>query len=62
MRTKRAWFSGPFCLYAGDISAIDHTAAPADKALYFTEQWTCVTGGFYSNLRWHMGGVTTFVW
>jgi ribulose 1,5-bisphosphate carboxylase large subunit-like protein len=44
MRTKRAWFSGPFYLYAGDALSTVHAAA-ADKARYFTEQWTSAPGG-----------------
>lgn len=47
-----------FHLYAGDISALStvHNTYP-DKQVYFTEQWTASTGGFDTDLKWHLKNV-----
>jgi glucosylceramidase len=47
-----------FHLYAGDISALSTVkSAHADKALYFTEQYTSSTGNFGGDLKWHVKNV-----
>jgi|GEM_PF-109153 len=44
-----------FHLYAGDISSMSkiHDQFP-EKNLYFTEQYTSVSGNFGSDLKWHV--------
>ncbi|MBK0382261.1 glucosylceramidase [Pedobacter sp. SD-b] len=44
-----------FHLYAGSITALSqvHNAYP-DKNLYFTEQYTPITGSFNGDLSWHI--------
>ena len=47
-----------FHLYSGDISALSTVhAAHADKALYFTEQYTPSNGSFSADLKWHLKNV-----
>jgi glucosylceramidase len=47
-----------FHLYAGDISALSqvHNQYP-EKNLYFTEQYTPITGEFAGDLKWHLKNV-----
>ena len=55
----KAFINGAaFHLYAGDISALSTVhAAHADKALYFTEQYTPSNGSFSGDLKWHLKNV-----
>jgi glucosylceramidase len=47
-----------FHLYAGNISALSTVHNATNKNVYFTEQYTAASNGFWGDLAWHTKNVT----